>query len=76
MTKAQAQELAQAKEALNQAIQTERDIMTAQSYEHNDSGSSTKVTKASLNQVAERIRYWKREIARLEGRYAYRGRKS
>lgn len=57
-------DLERAKKHLNAWLDAELAISTGQSY----TIGSRSLTRASLSEVRKQITYWRREVARLEGR--------
>jgi len=57
------QQIVQAREMLQDWIQAERAVMTGQEYRI----GSRMLRRADLDMIAERVKYWKGEIDRLEG---------
>ena len=58
------QELHNAREMLKGWMQAEVAVMTGQDY----SIGSRRLRRADLKDIAQRIKYWKAEVDRLEGR--------
>ena len=60
------QEIATAKKMVREWIAAERAVMTGQEYRIEGMRS---LRRADLRMIGERIKYWKDELARLEGRH-------
>ena len=57
-------EIATAREMVALWIDAEKAVMTGQDYRI----GTRRLTRANLREIGERIRYWKGELAKLEGR--------
>lgn len=54
--------LEEAKEMLRGWIEAERSVMSGQSYRI----GNRQLTRTNLSEIAERIKYWRNEVAKLE----------